>query len=324
MTLNARIVLAAFAVSATAFSISGCGFTRSVNCSISPNGGVVCNSSSNNLNVGGGPVVVGNGKVTTVTRRLAAFDGVHVAGGIRATSRAGQSAVTISADSNLIPLIKTTVQNGQLTVENNGSYRTNDPITITVTSPSLKSLEASGASDVTVGNVDPQTFSIDASGGSQVKCSKPSSRFTIQAEGASDISVGSGNSQTFSIDASGGSRVKASGSSSQLTIKAEAASDIDGPNVNGQSLDLSASGGSQVHTAGTASNVSIEAHGASDIAAQKVSGQTATVDASGGSQVKFDARQSATIDASGASQIDVWGNPRLTRETSGASSINTH
>ncbi|MEM6770832.1 MAG: DUF2807 domain-containing protein, partial [Bacteroidota bacterium] len=114
----------------------------------------------NAQNWGGKNRVRGNGEVTTEQRDVKSFDGIKVCCSIKVEVTQGSSAsVTVEAESNILPYVKTDVMGGYLQVGFTGkaSINSTKPIIVKVTAPSLEYIGASSSSKV----VSTSTFSGD-------------------------------------------------------------------------------------------------------------------------------------------------------------------
>jgi Putative auto-transporter adhesin, head GIN domain len=97
--------------------------------------------------------VKGNGIKATETRTVAAFTAIDAAGIGSLQLRVGEpSGLKVSADANLMPLIKSEVKDGVLVLSTTGATKSKTDIVFEATAPTIRRLENSG------------TVSIDASG----------------------------------------------------------------------------------------------------------------------------------------------------------------
>ena len=98
--------------------------------------------------------VQGSGKSTTQIRQVADFHAITVTGSFDVAVEVGPAThVEVVADDNLQPMIKTVVTDGGLVIYTKGSFQTKTPIRVTVTTPSLDELTATGSGDVSVRGV---------------------------------------------------------------------------------------------------------------------------------------------------------------------------
>ena len=133
----------------------------------------------------------GNGVSQEQKREVAPFERVHIHSGLKATVTPGDTAVSISADENLLALIETEVDDGELEVriKPGKSVRSGD-VRITISTPKLTEVEATGGSIVDAQATAQGTFSAEASGGSIVTVKKvDSGKLEVEASGGSRVTL---------------------------------------------------------------------------------------------------------------------------------------
>jgi hypothetical protein len=145
-----RLVFATMVVLALAPILSGCG--------VLPPG------------ASQGTGLVGEGDVQTEIRELPPFTRVSVAAGMKViVGAAAEQKVSVAAQPNLLPVIKTSVVEGQLivTLQAEGGITASKPMSLTVEIPVLESIALSAGA---VGYVEHTggTLNIDVSGGAEL------------------------------------------------------------------------------------------------------------------------------------------------------------
>lgn len=204
-------------------------------------------------------------------RTIGSFSGISVSSGIDLFLSSGNEALAISASKpEHKERIKTEIKDGILkiwydvkgfSISMNGDRR----LKAYVSYKTLKSLEASGGSDVMIdGSIKATDFTLVLSGGSDFKGAIDASTLTVKQSGGSDINI-SGKATNVVIDASGGS-------------------DFDGYDLVTEICDIEASGGSDVQITANR-ELTAKASGASDIN-YKGTPAVKEVKASGASSVK--------------------------------------
>ena len=185
-------------------------------------------------------------------RTVGSFSGVSVSGGIDLYLSQGEEALVISASKDEHrERIKTEIRNGVLRIwyESksgiNINFNDDRKLRAYVSYKTLKSLDASGGSDVSIdGTIKTNEFRLDLSGGSDFKGKVEIDHLKVNQSGGSDINI-SGRATTLSVDASGGS-------------------DFNGYDLVTEICDLEASGGSDIEITAN-KELSAQASGASDI-----------------------------------------------------------
>lgn len=195
--------------------------------------------------------ISGNGNVTTEKRTInEPFTKIQAKRGVEVILQQNDEVdVEVEADENLIPHIKTTVENGTLVIttdENIGNY---EALTIKVKLPTLEGIEASSGATVTNNNVLlGKQLAVSTSSGSEVE---------INAE-----------YDTFTTDASSGSNQTLSGKALKFTATTSSGSEIDAEALMANDVVANASSGSSMQVkplvslkAGASSGASIKNYG---------------------------------------------------------------
>ncbi|MHB8872955.1 MAG: head GIN domain-containing protein [Myxococcaceae bacterium] len=214
--------------------------------------------------------VPGNGDIRQEVREVGAFEAVNVSFGLTAEVRLGETtSVTIEADENLLPLFVTEVKDGRLdvTLDNAfGLFPTASP-KVTIVTPRLTAVEASGGSTI-------------------VAWASEGADFTAVASGGSTVTVCELSTERVSATASGGSRIKLVGTSHELTAVFSGGSGLDSRGLGAESVTLDGSGGAYGKLIAT-SELSGSISGGS-VFTVRGSPSTARLATSGGSFVRYD------------------------------------
>ena len=97
----------------------------------------------------GGGRVVGDGEPASEDRPIGPVTAIHSDGAFALTVKIGSAPkLTIETDRNILPIIKTTVSNGRLDIYSDRSYSLDGRIKITVSSPNLTEISASGSNRI--------------------------------------------------------------------------------------------------------------------------------------------------------------------------------
>jgi hypothetical protein len=201
------------------------------------------------------------------TRQTGDFQGLSVGGGLRARVTVGPTSVRLSGDAKALEQVQTEVEDGLLVVRPpRGSWKNSPRITVTVSSPRMTRVEATGGAAVEAEATATPTFAIESSGGSTV-------------------SVSGLDSPRVEVDASGGSNVTLKGRAELLVLEATGGCQVYGEALTLKALEAEASGGSGVR-ANPTERVTAEASGGSTV---QVDSQPAQrhVTLSGGAKVNF-------------------------------------
>jgi hypothetical protein len=210
--------------------------------------------------------VDGNGKLKEEAREVGEFHAISVGAGIQGTVTLGvKASVKVEADENLLPLIRTRVEGGELIVDTKESIAPTKPVKLTVVATKLDGAGVSGGA----------RLQAPASAGP---------KFAVRASGGGRLEVSGIASDECAIETSGGANVTLTGKAKRLEVEASGGAHLTADGLAAESAKIAASGAARV-----ALDVSGEATGA----------------ASGAARVSFKGKpQKNQIATSGAARAD--------------------
>lgn len=150
--------------------------------------------------------VKGNGKVTTELRPVGAFTGVQVKGSTDVVLRQDDRvSVEVEAEENLIPLIRTAVEDGALVIDTRKCIDNTKPVVVHVAAPRLTSILVSGSGNIrSEGHLVAEKIDIGVSGSGDIALSLAGTELVARISGSGGITLkGSGRSLDAEIDGSG-------------------------------------------------------------------------------------------------------------------------
>lgn len=129
--------------------------------------------------------VKGNGKLTTENRSIEPFSEINTNGPftISLTCSSKKESLDITADNNIIPLIKTLVKDSTLFIFVTKPLSSENEIKLTIAAKSINKLKVNGSTNLNASNVSTKVL-------------------TLNSEGSGDITL-SGNAKDFSLLISG-------------------------------------------------------------------------------------------------------------------------
>ncbi|MGB7069266.1 MAG: head GIN domain-containing protein [Pyrinomonadaceae bacterium] len=155
--------------------------------------------------------VVGSGTTAIENRDIEEFDSIDVGGVFHVEVTAQKDFhIAIEADDNLLPLIRTEVSGGVLSIESEGDLKPSGPIRVRVSAPNIAKLDVTGASTVSIVNLSNDSLSVNASGASSVSANGVSRSLVVEVSGASRIDLSSLQTEEADVNASGASWVDVS------------------------------------------------------------------------------------------------------------------
>lgn len=196
-------------------------------------------------------------KMENDSRNVPLFDGVVVCCGIEVILKEGTQAVIIKAEENVLPFVVTEVENGILNIsyKNKLSLKTCKKVTVYVTAPAFKMLEAtSGSSIESDGVLDTKNINIRASSGADISVSINSDKVICKASSGSNIVV-KGKAVQIDGEASSSGDIDAQ----HTLVQQASAYASSGSNILlnvGESLEASASSGGDIRYTGSVTKIS--------------------------------------------------------------------
>jgi hypothetical protein len=211
------------------------------------------------------PTVKGNGKVINQNRNVAPYTKVVIGSSFEGQFfESTPGPLTISAESNLLSMIETKVENGTLYVTTKGSITTEKGFRITGRTAKISAFDASGAAKIELKNIGKHPLDLKTSGATKMSIFGAPSSLKVDASGASQISFGKLTLDSLVAEVSGASKLSLSGTAKSATVNASGASQISGK-LSGGKFKAVASGASNVDISGYFNTSSTSASGASSI-----------------------------------------------------------
>lgn len=150
--------------------------------------------------------VRGSGDVTEEKRDVEEFSSLSVGGIFEVEVTCGKEpSLTIEAEDNLIPLIKTEVEGDRLIISTRKHISPRKGLKITLSTYELNDLDISGACKVKVEGIKSNRFSVDASGASNLYLQGETKKLSLDISGASKLNAVDLISETVLADLSGAS-----------------------------------------------------------------------------------------------------------------------
>ena len=216
---------------------------------------------------GGPPTIRGSGVAKTEVRQVGDFSGIEVGGNVELEVKVGPAAsLEVTTDDNLLPHVHTKMAGDRLSIYTEGSYWTKLGVKVAVSTPTLRSLTAEGATTARVRDVSGGEFKLNVSGTSSCDLAGSADAILLDVAGASRATL-TGSAERLEVDCSGSSEVEAMGMKVKIA-RAEATGASAVRLAATDALDLQASGASTIRYTGSAAKVEQEVSGASSIAAE--------------------------------------------------------
>jgi hypothetical protein len=134
--------------------------------------------------------VVGDGQPASETRSIDPVAAIDADGAFALTVKVGPTpGLTIETDENLLPIVKTDVSNGRLEIYTDRSYSAGGRIKITVTSPNIADISASGSNQINGEGLIGGPLSISLNGSNNAVLSGKISALTARMSGSNNLTA---------------------------------------------------------------------------------------------------------------------------------------
>ena len=152
--------------------------------------------------------ILGSGNVVSESRNVSGFTEVALEGiGDLSIQQTGSESLTIEAEDNIIPKIKTEVKDNRLTIgiEPNTSIQATKPITYKLTVKDLNALELSGSGRIDAQNINTNNLAVTNRGSGDVAASDVDiNDLKIAQRGSGEVKMsGKADAQDVNISGSG-------------------------------------------------------------------------------------------------------------------------
>lgn len=175
---------------------------------------------------GDGGQVVGSGVSKVEKRDVPAFTSVDVSGAFEVEITAQKDlSVELEGDDNILPLIKTEVKGGVLTIGNSQSISTRSKLRLRISAPTLDGIASSGASEIVASGVKSDDFRIDFSGASNLQVSGETKTLEVEMSGAGEVDAKDLRAQKVKVTSSGAAQADVY-ASEELTASVSGAGNI--------------------------------------------------------------------------------------------------
>jgi putative autotransporter adhesin-like protein len=155
-----------------------------------------------------GKGVRGSGNRKTEKRELAAFKSVEASGAFEVNIVCQQAqSFEIEGDDNLLPLIETDVNGGNLHIHSHTQYNASKPITIRISVPNLEKFTSAGAGDIHVSGVKNDQLVLSNSGAANIEASGQTKFVDIGTSGAGNIDTSKLVAERAKVTVSGAANV---------------------------------------------------------------------------------------------------------------------
>ncbi len=148
----------------------------------------------------------GSGIIEEERRDVEEFSEIEISGAYEVDIIVGESReIIVKGDDNLLKYISTEVRGNKLIIENTRNINPKRSIFIRVSTQYLESLEASGASDIYIDDIDTEEFYLNMSGACSIEAEGRTERLKIHLSGAGDVDAKNLRANEVKVNLSGAS-----------------------------------------------------------------------------------------------------------------------
>jgi hypothetical protein len=152
--------------------------------------------------------VKGDGVIKAEDRTVSDFTKVVVTGAYEVQWTNGKAALNISADENILPLIKTVVTDGTLEIESSESISPSQTIKVTLSSAALKAVELTGGNNFKASQVAGDSLKLEATGASNITVDGSVTNLQAEFTGAGKLKAHSLQTHTATLTLTGASEAE--------------------------------------------------------------------------------------------------------------------
>lgn len=157
---------------------------------------------------GWGPGIQGDGKKITEQRNVPPFERIELRGAIDANVKVGPAqAVALTIDSNLMPHVRTRVENGTLIVDTDASLRWDGEARAEISVPRLRGLSTGGSGDARIEGGSGEDLELSSSGSGDIRWRGEAKALTVRTSGSADVTL-AGRADTLEAATSGSGDVE--------------------------------------------------------------------------------------------------------------------
>lgn len=176
----------------------------------------------------GGGGEKGSGTVKEEVRKLEKFKAIVLATGANLDVVSGQKkhSATISVDDNLLPLVKTTVENDTLTITTEKPINTRLGLNLKIEAKDLQSINLKGSGNVKVNSLNGPCFEALLGGAGQIDALGSVDSVSASIKGSGNIRMDRLQAKSASADISGAGNISVSANKT-LSAKISGAGNVD-------------------------------------------------------------------------------------------------
>lgn len=152
--------------------------------------------------------IKGDGVIKSEDRTVSDFTKVVVTGAYEVQWTNGKAALNISADQNILPLIRTVVTDGTLEIDSTESISPSRTITVTLSSSALAGVELTGGNNLKASQIAGDVLKLEATGSSNITVDGSVTNLQAEFTGAGKLKARSLQTRTATLTLTGASEAE--------------------------------------------------------------------------------------------------------------------
>ncbi len=267
-------------------------------------------------------VEAGSGVAATESRQVASFDAILAVDSIDVRVQAGGpiDALTVTCDDNLIDLVETEVQDGELVVAFLKGVQGMPRTTCQVTTGNLgiRRLRSTGSADITVNSAVVALATAETTGSGDIQ---------IHPQAANEVpddSLLSGDEDPADL-LDGEDSFADIAPSDHLTLRSTGSGNISVKQADHNRVEIYTTGSGDVTIKGTADDLAVDTTGSGDVYARDLKAEAANLRSTGSGDINATATDRVSAHSTGSGDIHVYGHPKdVDRRSTGSGDIRIH
>ncbi len=245
-----------------------------------------------------GSAVTGNGQLAQEARPIGNTRAIDVRGPLDVHVRIGAApSLSVEADSNLLPMIRTEIIGGTLRMWVEGNVRSSSGLRVTATMPALTQVAASGSGRLTISELNGASMAFTKSGSGAVNLSGHVGRLDFQHSGSGQVNASALRTGDANIILNGSGRMSLG-------------------QVEGGAMTVNLHGSGSLQAGGAVGSLTARVNGSGGANLAALASTQADLVSNGSGEIAARVKQTLVAQNNGAGTITVYGNPPQ-REVSG-------
>jgi hypothetical protein len=235
--------------------------------------------------------VQGDGVIAREQRPVGTVQALEVGGSMVVDVRVGPApSLTLEADGNLLPLIRTDVRGDRLVISTEGSYRTHNPVHVIYTTPRLTDVHHGGSGKLTVTDLNGAPLDVHKGGSGTLVLAGRVARLDIDSSGSGSVDADALQAGSARLALSGSGRMNVG-------------------QVRGDYADVGVSGSGALRVSGAVRTLNAHSSGSGRLELAGLSSRQGDLSSSGSGGISATVSDALVAQTSGSGGIRVAGNP---------------